>query len=362
MKLKIYVSALTFALLFLHGIQASAQFRYKIVAKFESVANGTMLYLYSPLDGKNIDSCMYNNGLVIKGKSNDILECFIRDVKYRIKAEIILEPGKIEVAGGKSSRDFTVKGGKQNKYFSTIRSYTSVADQNRKDVLMKIRDSLYRLGDHRGESYNDAVNDINDSIQLRVDSFELKHPDSYSLLQNAWSKRFASREVMAAKFAQVAPELRQHRLAGHITEFLKSYDIKTVSEIRQKDTAGVQRDVKFPGKDYVLLDFWASWCGPCRQNSERLKSISERYKLNNFKIVSISFDDDLGKWKTAMKEDGINWLSLCDLKGGNNEYGFKYGIRSIPVYMLISPDGTILFKKVNEIASVEEELKKIFGK
>ncbi|WP_276088514.1 TlpA disulfide reductase family protein [Pedobacter sp. JY14-1] len=353
-------TAFLFTVIF--NINGMAQFKYKISATFGSVPNGTMLYLYSPLDGKNIDSCVYNNGLMIEGKSNDILECFIRDIKYRIKAEIILEPGKIEVAGGKSSRDFTVKGGKQNKYFSTIRSYTSAADQNRKDVLMKIRDSLYRLGDHRGESYNDAVNDINDSIQLRVDSFELKHPDSYSLLQNAWSKRFASREVMAAKFAQVAPELRRHRLAGYIKEFLESYDIKSVSEIRQQDTAGVQHTIKFPGKDYILLDIWASWCGPCRQNAGKLKTLSERYRMVNFKIVSISFDDDLGKWKTAMKEDGINWLSLCDLKGGNNEYGFKYGIRSIPVYMLISPDGTILFKKVNEIASVEEELKTVFGK
>lgn len=98
----------------------------------------------------------------------------------------------------------------------------------------------------------------------------------------------------------------------------------------------------FRGK-YVLVDFWASWCGPCRKEIPNVKKIYEEYKNHNLQVVGVSIDTDEGKWRKAVDEEQVKYLQLWDPKRTTGEL---YNYRGIPFIVLISPDGKILAKQL----------------
>jgi thiol-disulfide isomerase/thioredoxin len=102
----------------------------------------------------------------------------------------------------------------------------------------------------------------------------------------------------------------------------------------------------FKGK-YVLIDFWASWCVPCRKEHPTFLKIYENYKTKNFEIVSVSIDEDKTAWINASKMDNINWTNLLDAKGQANEVAVKYGVQAIPANFLINPNGVIIAKNLD---------------
>ncbi len=112
----------------------------------------------------------------------------------------------------------------------------------------------------------------------------------------------------------------------------------------QNDTAGRPVSLaSFKGK-YVLLDFWASWCGPCRQQNPQLVKVYEEFSKRNFTILGISLDgaDGRAAWLKAIRTDGLTWTHLSDLKHWDNEAAHLYSVRAIPQNFLIGPDGVII--------------------
>ena len=93
---------------------------------------------------------------------------------------------------------------------------------------------------------------------------------------------------------------------------------------------------------YVLVDFWASWCGPCRKSMPAVKKLYDEYKDKGFDIVGLSFDSDKAAWEAAIKKLELPWHHLSDLKGWESVAGQTYGINAIPATLLIGPDGKVI--------------------
>lgn len=119
-------------------------------------------------------------------------------------------------------------------------------------------------------------------------------------------------------------------------------------EFALPDTSGKSVSLSdFRGK-YVLLDFWASWCPPCRKENPNVVKAYQQYKDKNFTVVGVSLDKDKDKWLKAIEDDQLTWTHLSDLKYWDSEIPALYGVRGIPANVLLDPDGVIIAKNIKE--------------
>ncbi|HVV54927.1 MAG TPA: TlpA disulfide reductase family protein, partial [Mucilaginibacter sp.] len=147
-------------------------------------------------------------------------------------------------------------------------------------------------------------------------------------------------------------------------EKLKTISIGAIApDFEQADTSGhMVRLSSFRGK-YVLLDFWASWCQPCREENPNLVKVYNEYKNKNFTIVGVSLDrqDGTFNWLNAIRMDHLTWTQLSDLKFWNNAVAQLYFVQSIPKNFLIDPSGKIIAQDLRG-DDLENELAKVLGK
>jgi thiol-disulfide isomerase/thioredoxin len=133
-------------------------------------------------------------------------------------------------------------------------------------------------------------------------------------------------------------------------------------ELTMKDME--DREVKlsqWAGKgNYVLVDFWASWCGPCRQEMPNVIQNYERYHAKGFEVVGVSFDQKKDAWVAAVQQMGMRWPQMSDLKGWQCAASDIYGVRSIPASVLLDPQGKIIAIDLRGKA-LGAKLKEIYG-
>jgi len=108
------------------------------------------------------------------------------------------------------------------------------------------------------------------------------------------------------------------------------------------------------GDGYLLVDFWASWCGPCRRENPNVVAVYQDYHEKGFDVFGVSLDTKEDKWLEAIKEDNLTWTHVSDLQGWDNAAADLYGVRSIPHSVLIGPAGKIVAKNLREEALREK--------
>lgn len=150
-------------------------------------------------------------------------------------------------------------------------------------------------------------------------------------------------------------ELEQRIQAAGITAIGKSAPVFTQNDVNGKPVS--LSDLK--GK-YVLVEFWASWCAPCRAGNPNLRKQYELYKDRGFEIISVSLDNVKEKWVDAIAKDGLPWIQVSDLKGWNNAVGRLYGVRAVPQSFLLDKDGKIIGNTLRD-ESLNAKLAELFN-
>lgn len=179
--------------------------------------------------------------------------------------------------------------------------------------------------------------------------FAKNNPDSYFALQ-ALSESVSGYGVQPAValplFNKLSESLRLSYTGQGLYKILNAHTITALGskapDFTQNDVNGKPVSLSdFKGK-YVLVEFWASWCSPCRAESPNLLKQYGAFKNKGFEILGVSVDSDKGKWLEAIKKDGLTWPQISDLKGWDNEARKVYGISGVPANFLVSPEGKII--------------------
>ncbi len=135
---------------------------------------------------------------------------------------------------------------------------------------------------------------------------------------------------------------------------------KMAPDFTENDTANKPLTLSSLRGHYVLVDFWASWCHPCRMENPNLVKQYALYKDKGFQVLSVSLDDHADRWKEAINQDGLPWLHVSDLKGWNNAACKLYAIRAVPSSFLVDPQGKIVATGLRG-EELEEKLKELFA-
>ncbi len=136
-------------------------------------------------------------------------------------------------------------------------------------------------------------------------------------------------------------------------------NVKQASAFTLKDVKDKEHSLsQFSGK-YVLVDFWASWCKPCRAENPNLIKAYKKFKSKNFEIISISLDNNKNSWIKAVKEDSLPWLNLLDETNSESTVANMYGVITVPSNFLINPDGKIVAKDLRG-EKLQTKLSEIF--
>jgi peroxiredoxin len=131
-------------------------------------------------------------------------------------------------------------------------------------------------------------------------------------------------------------------------------------ELKFKNPVGKEVALSSLKGKAVLIDFWASWCRPCRIENPNVVSAYNKFKSEGFEIYGVSLDKSQDAWVNAIKQDGLNWINVSDLGGWNSAGAATYGVRSIPGNFLLDKNGVIVAKNLRG-ANLHAELQKLVG-
>ena len=160
-------------------------------------------------------------------------------------------------------------------------------------------------------------------------------------------EHFAFADSMAAQFKKTLPESRYTQSLVTRLDVLRPTAVGVVApDIQLASPNGPPVKLSSLRGKYVLIDFWASWCGPCRQENPNVVRMYNKFKDKGFEIYGVSFDQDKTKWEKAIAKDGLTWTHVSDLKGWESAAGQTYGVKSIPQTVLLDPQGRIIAKNL----------------
>lgn len=294
--------------------------------------------------------------------------------------EFYLEPGVLMLTGNPADlKSIKLSGSKTENEFEELESKTAPI----RAEMKPLEEAFTNEKDHeKAAAIHDQFEPYNARIKKVTYQFFLDHPNSYVTLD--WMRYYVSRMSLDSSkriYNNFNDELKATAPAKELVTTIQAIEAGMPGSIApvftKTDINGKSLSLTdFKGK-YVMLDFWASWCVPCRKSNPHMIELYNKYKSKGFDVIGIADDDGkIAVWNAAVAKDGVGiWHNVLRglniqmiMKHINNpdDLDEKYGIASIPTKILIGPDGKILGRYGDSYGGTEEDMDKmlasIFGK
>ncbi len=357
-------------------VLAFAQFSLK--GEFSAASQNKKLYfIHIQNNAEVIDSAVVNNGkfsfnldlkepsiavLLLQHEGNALKDKGPKDV-YRF----FIEPGNASLTARDSVAQAKVNG---LAIFREDMAYKT-ATQASEGKLIALNKEFAALAPEKKakqetiESFQGRYLNLLEERKAQIINFIKTNPQSYiSLYAFNQDLGIDDMEYSLAEslFNGLQDKVKKYALAAVIKQKLDVAKVTGIgamaTDFEEKTPEGIPLKLSSYKGQYVLLDFWASWCGPCRKENPFVVGAYEKYKDKGFAILGVSIDTDRNAWQKAIKTDNLIWAQLID---STTEISKIYGIDAIPKNFLIDPSGKIVAKNLRG-GALEDKLKEIFDK
>jgi peroxiredoxin len=352
------------------GYTAKAQ-QYNLkgdLSKLQDPAKKVMI-IYTAGGERITDSVTINNGsFTLKGSLTEPTRFSLRLIVDSTEAAakgitrrpfmsrdaltVYVDKGDVTIITVDSFSNSMVKGSKVHDEYVKVRSAAKPYSDKMAELNKQYGD-LYRAKDEAGmKKLEPMFTELDNEIRRVNREYVQKNPNSsYALfaLKDAAGYDMNADEVeplFNALSASVKESASGKTFASRLDIAKKTKVGVYAMDFTQNDTAGMPVKLSSLRGKYVLIDFWASWCGPCRKENPNLVKVFQQYKDKGFHILGVSLDrpGQAEKWMKAIHDDQLTWTQVSDLKFWDNEVAKQYGIQAIPQNYLLDPQGKIIAK------------------
>jgi peroxiredoxin len=282
-----------------------------------------------------------------------------------------IEKGTINIASPDSASKADVSGSPSNEDNKKLKAQLKGVMNKAQTIVAAAQAAT--PAQQQSAAFQNSMQAKYKAVQLEqknvLKTFITENPNSYLSLLALTSVSGPSPDVAEVEplYESLSDELKKSEQGRQLKSAIDALKLTAIGAMApdfiQNDVNGLPvRLSSFKGK-YVLIDFWASWCGPCRQENPNVVRTYNKYKNKNFTILGVSLDREDGKnaWLAAIKKDGLTWTQVSDLKYWNNLAAAVYGVRSIPQNFLIDPTGKIVAKDLRG-DDLDNKLAELLGK
>ena len=341
-------ASILFSVALLTACQSSS---YKINGTAEGLADGDTLFITHDLEsGTPSDTIILKDGrFTASGKADSTALCMVYSASNNeINAPFFMEPGDISITLKQEPGGSRVGGTTCNDQWQQLNDSVMVIGKE----INKIAEHIYgstvtEEEQQKGMEQIEGLNKRFSNLVVRTAEKNIDNEFGYFLL-TYYPEELIDNNTRARLIKQLPSDMQQRPAIKEMEQLIarsaQTAEGNAISDFTQKalDDQDVSLMEEVKKNRITVIDFWASWCGPCRQEMPFMVQLYDKYQSKGFGIIGISLDNDKDAWQQATDALGVKWPQMSDLKGWENEIAQYFNVNSIPHTIVVDQKCTIL--------------------